>query len=199
MHGRLLLLPLLSKQRVWPPKLRIDPDSYVAFCFCNPHLPSFPHPCSALLPILTPAQGDCSTSSPYFDYPGALRCLMEGAGDVAFVKAETPVDYASDGPSRQPWSALPASELRLLCPTGGCRPVNQPGGCSIAAVPSRAVMVRSGYADAAAVRSALVNLHTDAAFKNLVFNQASNPKWVLDTRHAICKLCSQPVSLTCQS
>jgi Transferrin len=31
-------------------------------------------------------QATCDDESIYWDYPGALRCLMEDAGDVAFFK-----------------------------------------------------------------------------------------------------------------
>lgn len=130
------------------------------------------------LPCVCAMQNDCSATSPYFDYPGAMRCLMEDAGDVAFVKDSAPVEYASDGTSKQSWSTLAAADMRLLCPSGGCKPINQPGGCTIATVPSRAVMVRAGYADASAVSAAILGVHANAQFSALVFNQASNPRWV---------------------
>lgn len=53
-----------------------------------------------------PAQGDCSSSDPYADYPGSLRCMMEGGGDVAFTKHDTVLAYAKDGPDAESWSTL---------------------------------------------------------------------------------------------
>jgi hypothetical protein len=57
--------------------------------------------------MLSPLQGDCgSETDPYADYEGSLRCLMEGAGDVAFTKHTTALEVASDGTTPQTWSSL---------------------------------------------------------------------------------------------
>lgn len=37
--------------------------------------------CSADVASTGPAQGDCTDADPYYNYSGAVRCLMEGAGD----------------------------------------------------------------------------------------------------------------------
>jgi len=52
-------------------------------------------------------QAGCGSDSIYGDYSGALRCMMEDAGDVAFVKQSTPLDYASDGNKAETWSRTP--------------------------------------------------------------------------------------------
>lgn len=86
-------------------------------------------------------QGDCSsdiTKEPYYDYTGALRCLMEGAGDVAFTKHTIVTDYAKDGTTPQDWSSLTQGDLRLLCPSGGCAPVTQAFKCHVATSPAHA-------------------------------------------------------------
>jgi hypothetical protein len=67
-----------------------------------------------------------------------MRCLMEDAGDVAFVKHTTPIEFSKDGSTPQPWSSINQGDLRLLCPTGGCKPVNQYLSCNVARVPAHA-------------------------------------------------------------
>lgn len=54
----------------------------------------------------------------YVQLPGALRCLVEGGGDVAFVK-HTTVAEVSDGKRNEWWArnAL-AGDFELLCPDG---------------------------------------------------------------------------------
>ena len=47
-----------------------------------------------------------NSAEPYYDYGGALKCLRDGKGDVAFVKAST-VLFASD-----------AANYKLLCLDG---------------------------------------------------------------------------------
>ena len=57
-------------------------------------------------------QGDCSAQDPYADYPGALRCVMEGAGDVAFTKHNIAPEYARDGSKPADWSSI--NKVRTL-------------------------------------------------------------------------------------
>jgi len=86
--------------------------------------------------------GDCiRDSDPYSGYAGALRCLMEGAGDVAFMKETTSLDYAADGADPQPWSKLAMEDLRLVCPDGGCAEVGDFDACNYARIPSHSVAV----------------------------------------------------------
>lgn len=63
-------------------------------------------PSSDLSPGHHLMQGDCSADDPYADYPGTLRCVMEGAGDVAFTKHNIALEYSRDGTTPQPWSTL---------------------------------------------------------------------------------------------
>merc|ERR1712224_1054619 len=69
----------------------------------------FPEQCTAGPPADAPQEvqdamcknciGDCQRGDgePYMGYVGSLRCLMEGAGDIGFMKQSTPLDYAADG------------------------------------------------------------------------------------------------------
>jgi hypothetical protein len=57
-------------------------------------------------------QGDCTNTDPYFDYAGAVRCLFEDAGDVAFTKHSTVQELVKGGANTQPWSTLSAVRRR---------------------------------------------------------------------------------------
>ncbi|XP_029471930.1 melanotransferrin isoform X2 [Rhinatrema bivittatum] len=78
---------------------------------------------------------------PYFDYSGAFRCLVEGAGDVAFVKHSTVIEN-TNGKNPASWAAgVNSSEFQLLCPNGARAEVDQYAACNWAPVPAHAVMV----------------------------------------------------------
>lgn len=51
----------------------------------------------------------------YGDYLGALRCLSEGVGDIAFVRDTTPADYCGTDP--EDW-CLPLSDYRMVVEFG---------------------------------------------------------------------------------
>lgn len=40
----------------------------------------------------------------YYGDKGAFRCLMEGLGDIAFVREDTPLLYSIEGPYNRSWS-----------------------------------------------------------------------------------------------
>ncbi|KAL4859021.1 putative N-acetyl-gamma-glutamyl-phosphate reductase [Chlorella vulgaris] len=94
--------------------------------------------------LCTGCKGDCTVNDNYADYAGSLRCLMEDAGDVAFVKQSTPVEYASDGAKAEAWSSIASADMMLLCPNGGCAAIGDYESCNLAKVPARAVMSRAG-------------------------------------------------------
>ncbi|XP_035279004.1 transferrin-a isoform X2 [Anguilla anguilla] len=70
-----------------------------------------------------------STEELYFGYAGAFRCLVEGGGDVAFVKHTTVPDSEK-------------SKYKLLCKDGTRKSVNDFATCHLAKVPAHAVVSR---------------------------------------------------------
>ncbi|XP_022438232.1 serotransferrin-like [Delphinapterus leucas] len=77
----------------------------------------------------------CSNHEPYFGYSGAFKCLMEDAGEVAFVKHTTVFENLPNEADRD--------EYELLCRDNTRRPVDEYERCYLARVPSHAVVARS--------------------------------------------------------
>nr|KAF6335880.1 transferrin [Pipistrellus kuhlii] len=76
-----------------------------------------------------------SHHEPYFGYSGALKCLMDGAGEVAFVKHLTVLDDLPNQAERD--------QYELLCRDNTRKPVDKYEECHLAIVPSHAVVARS--------------------------------------------------------
>ncbi len=86
-------------------------------------------------PLCSRCKGDCSSDvaqEPFYDYAGAVRCLHEDSGDVAWTKHSVALETTTDGKAPAPWSKLAFNDLRLLCPSGGCKPLSQASTCYIA-------------------------------------------------------------------
>ncbi|XP_061490541.1 melanotransferrin-like, partial [Rhineura floridana] len=89
-------------------------------------------------------RGKCEPSSKeeYYDYMGAFRCLVEGAGEVAFVKHST-VAEATGGQAPPFWvQQLQADDFQLLCRDGNKAAVTEWRTCHLARVPAHAVVAR---------------------------------------------------------
>ncbi|XP_029471045.1 serotransferrin [Rhinatrema bivittatum] len=69
-----------------------------------------------------------SENEPYYNYEGALRCLEEDAGVVAFVKHTTAKD---------------AEKYMLLCPDDTRKPLSEYKDCNLGRISAHAVMARS--------------------------------------------------------
>ncbi|XP_069831738.1 serotransferrin-A-like [Dendropsophus ebraccatus] len=73
----------------------------------------------------------------YFGYHGALRCMVEGGGDVAWLKHMTIFEANSDKPT---WMKnMKLDDFRLLCLDGSVKPVTEYKTCNLAEVPAHAV------------------------------------------------------------
>ncbi|XP_014663628.1 PREDICTED: melanotransferrin-like [Priapulus caudatus] len=83
-------------------------------------------------------------SEPYYGYSGALRCLLEGFGDVAFVR-HTTVAENTDGQSPGIWiRGTILDDFELLCLDGTRAHVQQWSTCNLGRVPSHVVMTQGG-------------------------------------------------------
>ncbi|XP_076293770.1 transferrin 2 [Lasioglossum baleicum] len=84
-------------------------------------------------------------SEDYFGYTGAFRCLVEGGGDVAFVK-HTTVAENTDGKRKETWARNTfLKDFELLCPDGTRRPTTDYVHCNLGKVASNAIVTRGGY------------------------------------------------------
>ena len=84
-------------------------------------------------------------SEDYFGYTGAFRCLVEGGGDVAFVK-HTTVAENTDGKRRETWARNTfTKDFELLCPDGTRRPTTDYAHCNLGKVAANAIVTRGGY------------------------------------------------------
>ncbi|MCI4377888.1 otolith matrix protein 1 [Pangasianodon hypophthalmus] len=78
----------------------------------------------------------------HYGEAGALRCVAENLGDVAFVKHTTVFDNLN-GKNQESWALdIEMEDLKLLCPDGGEAPPSEHARCHLAVVPANAVVVR---------------------------------------------------------
>ncbi|XP_019887469.2 melanotransferrin [Ooceraea biroi] len=84
-------------------------------------------------------------SEDYFGYTGAFRCLVEGGGDVSFVK-HTTVAENTDGKRKEFWARNTfTKDFQLLCPDGTRRPTTDYVNCNLGKVAANAIVTRGGY------------------------------------------------------
>ncbi|XP_060530062.1 transferrin 2 isoform X3 [Cylas formicarius] len=97
-------------------------------------------------------------SEDYYGHTGAFRCLVEGGGDVAFVK-HTTVFENTGGKKREWWARDNLLEdFELLCPDGTRAEINEYRKCNLGRVKANAVVTRGGYGYNETQINAYVNL-----------------------------------------
>ncbi|KAK2822410.1 hypothetical protein Q5P01_022475 [Channa striata] len=77
----------------------------------------------------------------YYGYAGAFRCLVDDAGDVAFIK-HTTVSENTDGNGPEWARGLNSADYELICPGKGPVPISEFASCNLAVVPAHAVVTR---------------------------------------------------------
>jgi len=101
---------------------------------------------------------------PYYNYPGALRCLVEDAGDVAFIRQRTPPEYLNTGEENSfdpSWNYVNGDSMddyKLLCLEGGCQPLSAFTQCSFPKTFGHTVVASSDSEEVQALRTALSEL-----------------------------------------
>ncbi|CAK1541060.1 unnamed protein product [Leptosia nina] len=86
-------------------------------------------------------------SEDYFGHVGAIRCMVEGGGDVAFVRHTAPAEVA--GGRRREWWArdLLVDDLQLMCPDGTRAKVHEYKHCNLGKVPGSVLMGRANHTE----------------------------------------------------
>ncbi|GMH39771.1 hypothetical protein BSKO_07669 [Bryopsis sp. KO-2023] len=118
-------------------------------------------------PLCEGCKGDCSNDDLYYDYSGALRCLMDDGGDVMFTKHSAILGNGMD-----------SSDFRLLCADKrGCQPVSEFDSCNLARFPAPSVVVKYGsyMTRGSQFQNALVAASKMDEFKDMVFSRENNP------------------------
>uniref|UniRef100_A0A0P4WM63 Transferrin-like domain-containing protein n=1 Tax=Scylla olivacea TaxID=85551 RepID=A0A0P4WM63_SCYOL len=90
-----------------------------------------------------PVQGKCDRRpiEAFSGYTGAFRCLVQGGGDVAFIK-QTTVGENTNGNNNMSWAAnLRSTDFKLLCRNTGAADVVDYNTCNLARVPAHKVII----------------------------------------------------------
>lgn len=86
-------------------------------------------------------------SEDYFGHVGAVRCMVEGGGDVAFVRHSAPAEVSA-GRRREWWARdLLPDDLQLLCPDGTRAKMHEYKHCNLGKVPGSVLMGRPNHTE----------------------------------------------------
>ncbi|KAG1669472.1 Melanotransferrin [Nymphon striatum] len=84
---------------------------------------------------------------PFYGHTGALRCLVEGGGEVAFLK-HTTISENTDGKNKDIWIRnMIKGDFELLCRDGTRSSVDQFASCNLGKVASNAIVAREDDPD----------------------------------------------------
>eukprot|EP00850_Spirogloea_muscicola_P022247 SM000284S10667 [mRNA] locus=s284:39863:42803:- [translate_table: standard] len=120
--------------------------------------------------LCTGCGGDCRSAPAgrFSDDDGAMDCLMNRGGEVAFVSSSAPTNYARGGRLAQQWATLAAADLRF------------------GTLPERVVMTRAtlGKSNTALLRANLKQLSRYLGIDQHGFGPAANPSSLLFSRRS---------------
>ncbi|KAI8423112.1 hypothetical protein MSG28_014195 [Choristoneura fumiferana] len=86
-------------------------------------------------------------SEDYYGHIGAVRCMVEGGGDVAFVRHTAPAEV-SGGRRREWWARdLLPDDLQLLCPDGTRAKMHEYKHCNLGKVPGSVLIGRANHTE----------------------------------------------------
>ncbi|KAK5889043.1 hypothetical protein CesoFtcFv8_015082 [Champsocephalus esox] len=132
-------------------------------------------------PVGDKSKCKASAEEQYYGYAGAFRCLVEDAGDVAFIK-HTIVLENSNGTGAEWARGLNPTDYQLICPgqAAGVE-ISEYAKCNLAAVPAHAVVTRPETRDKVvkildeqqAKFGGFRMFHSDIPFKNLLFKDST--------------------------
>ncbi|KAK4328767.1 hypothetical protein Pmani_000826 [Petrolisthes manimaculis] len=114
-----------------------NPDSLCSLCVGNEVIGASGPPYSG-----GTAEGQCERKpvEAFYGYTGAFRCLVQGGGDVAFIKHTTVRDN-TNGNNNESWAAnLRALDFKLLCRGQGTADMTEFSTCNLARVPAHKVL-----------------------------------------------------------
>ncbi|XP_055376878.1 melanotransferrin [Condylostylus longicornis] len=97
-------------------------------------------------------------SEDYYGHTGAFRCLVEGGGQVAFVK-HTTVSENTGGKRKEWWARNTLEdEFELLCPDGTRAEMSEYKTCNLGKVKANAIVARGGFGYNETELNAFINL-----------------------------------------
>lgn len=107
------------------------------------------------------------------------------AGDVAFTKHATVLEVAADGSAPADWATVNKADLALICPTGGCKSVDEFLDCHISRAPAYSVMTTAAFRNSTAgkaVQAALVLAGQNQAYLDATIGLEGNFAYSADTK-----------------
>lgn len=122
-------------------------------------------------------KGDCSSdpSKEAYSGEGAMRCLMDGRGGVAFVSTRQVNEFLSA--SSASFLGPLQDQFALVCPEGGpCQPLDNSPSCNLGQISAPGFMVKSSYLAARQLQTVILQVVHDPEIQQVLRNTTRNPE-----------------------